>query len=273
MVRLSGPPGPIPLTASMAVVSGWLDDPAPGMVTAQAPDALPPGTAGAVAISADGVISGHDDARRPWALSPPQQVPDRGGDGVILLEVRLLDDQLGDRLVRACRPGTAVRLGRSELTLAAGPELLEHTDWDVLRKWSGDRAWQLRVTSPATFRSRNRTSPWADPVTVARGLLRRWKALHERTAPGTVDGGARSVWVSDLDGQSEVAILRGRVVSGYVGRLRYVADGPAEEAEAFAALMNFAAFAGIGSHTTYGFGTVVPEHTWQPPTTRPRSRR
>jgi hypothetical protein len=107
-------------------------------------------------------------------------------------------------------------------------------------------------------------------VTVARGLQRRWQLLHPSTAPDAVDGGARSVWVSDLDGHSEVTELRGQVVSGYLGRLRYVADGPREEAEAFSALMGLAVFAGIGSHTTYGFGTVVPEETWQPPGTRPR---
>jgi hypothetical protein len=291
MVRLDGPGDSIPLTAPMAVVSGWLDDPvADGDPVADDPAAdghpveargAQPGEPGAGCdVGADRVSARHEAGHRPWAISPPQQMPGRGGQVVTLLEVRLLDDRLDDRLLRACKPGSRVRLGRAQLQMVAVPQCLEHASWEALAKGYGQRAWQIRTVSPATFRSRNRTSPWADPVTVARGLQSRWQALHAETAPVVVDGGARSVWVSDLDGHSEVVHLRGRVVSGYVGRLRYVADGRAVghdygadgDARAFDALMAFAAFAGIGSHTTYGFGAVVPEPTWQPPTTGRRYR-
>jgi CRISPR/Cas system endoribonuclease Cas6 (RAMP superfamily) len=61
--------------------------------------------------------------------------------------------------------------------------------------------------------------------------------------------------------------LRQEVVSGFVGRIRYVChQGTDAEAAGFDALMAFAAFAGVGSHTTAGFGVMVPEPTWQPPT-------
>jgi CRISPR/Cas system endoribonuclease Cas6 (RAMP superfamily) len=56
------------------------------------------------------------------------------------------------------------------------------------------------------------------------------------------------------------------VVSGFTGRIRYVCDrGSDAEAGTFGALLAFAAYAGAGSHTTYGFGVVSPETTWQPP--------
>jgi CRISPR/Cas system endoribonuclease Cas6 (RAMP superfamily) len=89
------------------------------------------------------------------------------------------------------------------------------------------------------------------------------------------------VWVSDIDGHSEVQILtrnvrRGgqwhledEVISGFIGRIRYVCGrGSDAEAADFDALMAFSVFAGVGSHTTYGFGVVAPELTWQPPTVR-----
>jgi len=89
------------------------------------------------------------------------------------------------------------------------------------------------------------------------------------------------VWVSDIDGRSEVQTLtrnvrrtdgwrlEDEVISGFTGRIRYVCDqGTGDEAAAFDALMAFAAYAGVGSHTTYGFGVIRPEPTWQPPTTR-----
>jgi CRISPR-associated endoribonuclease Cas6 len=250
----------------MAVVSSWLDDPAEPACADTGAGAGPEPEAGV--SGGDGLSARHDDARRPWALSPPHQVAGGGGRGTTLLEVRILHDRFGERLERACRSGTRVRLGAQHLTVAAGPECLEQVSWQALTTWSGQRAWQVRAVAPMTFRRRNRTSPWPDPVTLARGLHRRWQLLHPDTAPDPQAARAESVWVSDLDGHSEVVSLRGRVVSGFVGRLRYVADGSDADAEAFHALMSFAAFAGIGSHTTYGFGTITPEPTWQPPTTR-----
>jgi CRISPR-associated endoribonuclease Cas6 len=76
------------------------------------------------------------------------------------------------------------------------------------------------------------------------------------------------VWVSDLDGHSEVAELKGQVLSGYLGRIRYVCDGPDTEAALFDSVIALALYAGIGSHTTFGFGAVRAEPTWQPPSTR-----
>ena len=63
------------------------------------------------------------------------------------------------------------------------------------------------------------------------------------------------------------------IISGFTGRVRYVCDdGTGTEAACFAALLAFAAFAGAGSHTAYGFGTIVPEPTWQPPSIRAAAR-
>jgi CRISPR/Cas system endoribonuclease Cas6 (RAMP superfamily) len=93
------------------------------------------------------------------------------------------------------------------------------------------------------------------------------------------------VWVSDLDGHTEIQLLprtirqdgrqerREEVISGFVGRVRYVCDhGGDTEAAAFAALMALASFAGAGSHAAYGFGVTILEPTWQPPTLRAGSR-
>ena len=89
------------------------------------------------------------------------------------------------------------------------------------------------------------------------------------------------MFVSDIEGRSEAHILTRRaerggqwqfideVISGFTGRVRYACDqGTDTEAADFGALMAFAAYAGAGSHTTYGFGVLRPEPTWQPPTLR-----
>ena len=267
-VALAGPAdAAIPLAAPQAVLSRWLDD-----RPARGPRGGPP----------QAHRSGHDDQARRWACGPLRALaltePYQAGSG-ISLQVRLLDDGLSGRLRAAARTGQAVRLGADDYEVTDGARLAERVSWQALRRWSGARAWQVRFITPACLRRGSRTSPWPAPESVARGLAERWSRLDPQTAPPPPGQGA--VWVSDIEGHNEVQILtrnvrrdgqwrlEDEVISGFVGRIRYVCDrGTNAEAEAFDALMAFAAFAGAGSHTTYGFGVMRPEPTWQPPTLR-----
>ncbi len=265
-VRLAGPADvAIPLAAPLAVVSGWLDDPPR--------ERSQPGVAAPRR-------SGHGEQARKWACGPLRALP--GGTQGISLQVRLLDDSLGGRLQAATCPGRAVRLGAHGYRLAETAHQAEWASWQDLRQSSGARAWQVRYVTPVCLRRGNRTSPWPAPESVARGLAERWHRLDPATAPPLPGPGAGPVWVSDIDGRSEVQVLTRRVmrggqwqaedeiISGFAGRVRYVCDrGTDAEAAEFGALMAFAVFAGAGSHTTYGFGVVAPEPTWQPPTQQP----
>jgi CRISPR-associated endoribonuclease Cas6 len=271
-VTLAGAVGvSIPLTAPHAVISGWLDDARPRRNGAP----VRPGQ------------SGHNEQARKWACGPPQARPGvlSGQSGeAIVLQVRLLDDSLADRLADAIRPGLAVRLGAHQYHVSQAAQLIGRASWYELRRSSGTRAWQVQFITPTCFRRGSRTSPWPAPDSVARGLAERWCRLHPETAPAPPLPGSGSVWVSDLEGRSEACILTrnvrkdGRwhledeVISGFTGRVRYVCDHGREDAEWFGALLAFAAFAGVGSHTTYGFGVIASEPTWEPPTAAPTSR-
>ena len=266
-VILDGPAdAAIPLTAPHAVVSGWLDDRGPGPHSAQA------------------ARSEHTGQARKWAFGPLRAVT--GDRAAIAMQIRLLDDALGDRLIAATAPGTAVRLGTSYFRVREQARLVEQASWQDLRSWPGTRAWQVRFVSPACARRRNRAAPLLDPDTLALGLAERWRLLDPSTALALPWlPGPGPVWISDLDGHTEVQMLsrrsrrdgarlrREEVISGFVGRVRYACDhGTDTETAAFGALLAFASFAGAGSHTAYGFGVLVPEPTWQPPTIEASSR-
>lgn len=264
-------------TALQAVVSGWLDEPPPG-------SGLVPQV---------GARSVHTAPARAWACGPiraclpadmraclPADMKDKGA--VTVLEICLLEDALAGRLCSATRPGRRVRLGAYEYRTVASAREVSRTSWEDLQRWSGERAWQVHFVTPVCVRRGNRTSPWPAPESIARGLAERWHRVHPATAPSLSVRRASGIWVSDVDGRSEVHILarpskltaRRRlteeVISGFVGRIRYVCDhGTEAEAADFGALLAFAAYGGAGSHTTYGFGVVRPEPTWQPPTVRP----
>jgi len=231
LVSLSGPPEPqIPLEAPHAVVSRWLD-----------------------------LI--HKAPAKAYALSPPGH--DRGRT---ILTVRLLDDALAGSLTRHIVVGERVRLGRHWFTVTEPPVLAGGTAWTSLGR-SGRRAWELTFNSPTAFRRRNRTSPFPAPPSVITSLLERWWIIDPPTAPPfTAVDLARSLWVSDLDGHSSVMPLRDTIVSGFTGRIRYVCDGTDAQAEAVDALLSFAEYAGVGSHTAYGLGTVSLGTTWAPGT-------
>ncbi len=264
-IKLAGPAASaIPLTAPFAFLSRWLDDPAAG--------------------SADPASrrSGHNDQVRKWAFGPLYAEPGGAREAVVILQVRFLDDDLADQLQATATPGRHVRLGEHRFQVARAATLIEHASWQSLRHWSGTRAWQVRFDTPACFRRGNRTSPWPAPEALARGLTDRWQRLHPQTAPPPPGPGSGPIWVSDIEGRSEVQNLSrnvqrdgarhrdNEIVSGFTGRIRYVCDrGTNNEAATFDALLAFAAFAGVGSHTTYGFGVITTEPSRQSPPTEP----
>jgi CRISPR-associated endoribonuclease Cas6 len=184
--------------------------------------------------------------------------------GRVVLEVRLLEDGLAVRLAAHAVPAVPVRLGRHWLAVAGVPVLDIACSWSEFVGERGRRAWEVGYRSPTTFRRGTRTSPWPAPESVLTSLAARWRALRPQTAPELSRDLARSVWVSDVEGRSECLRLRGTVVSGFVGRIRYVCDGPDEAAATVGALFAFAQFAGIGSHTAFGLGTIDLSPTWQP---------
>ncbi len=229
-VTLSGPADPdIPVNAPHAVVSQWLDE-------------------------------NHKAPVKGYAISPPQsQGP------ITTLEIRLLDDGLADRLTAGAAVGGRIRLGRHWFTVAAPPRLDLAQPWQDLHATTGVRAWQVHFRSPTTFRRGSRTSPLPAPDSVLTSLVSRWRLLHPQTAPDLDRNGEQTLWVSDVEGRSQPLVLRDTVVSGFVGQVRYVCDGTPDHADAVGALMRFAGYAGIGSHTAFGFGTVGVTSTWQPP--------
>lgn len=266
-VRLAGPAdAAIPLTAPHAVISRWLDDPAARPRTAAA-----------------GPRSDHGGRVKKWSCGPPQASSPGQSPGIVL-QVRLLNDGLSERLQAATTAGVSVRLGTSRYEIRSPAQMVAQAKWQELRRWPGTRAWQIRFVSPACTRRGNRTSPLLAPEALTRGLAERWKALDPATAPEVTWRGNGPIWVSDLDGNSQVHVLSRRnhrtsgpppqdeIISGFTGRVRYVCDdGTKDEAACFDALIAFAQFAGAGSHTAYGFGTVVPETTWQPPSVQATS--
>jgi|GEM_PF-1418819 len=211
-------------------------------------------------------------ATSPFAVSPPVI-----RNGITVLEIRLLDDALAPGLMAAATPGRAVRLGSHHFTVATAPRMSRATPWpdlvDIPRRRAGGWgapesgwAWQVRFVTPSTFRHGDTFSPWPAPENVLTSLSDRWQALQPKTAPWLAREALATVWVSDVDGRSAPMRGGGTSALGFVGRMRYVCGGSADDARNVQVLLLFAEYAGVGCHTPFGFGIVRLERVWQPTT-------
>jgi len=202
----------------------------------------------------------HGAKLKPYSVSPPCRA-----DGGVVVEVGLLDDTLVPRLLTRASGGTAVRLGNTTVRLRSAPRQVAAVRWADLAAATSARAWCLRFASPVTFRRGDKFSPWPDPAPVLGGLRARWRAfVPPELPPLSLDLSAGPVWVTDVDGSSEVVRINGRTVSGFVGRLRFECDGDDPTASAVDSLVRLAPFSGIGAYTTRGFGVTIIEPTWAP---------
>ncbi|BCB74579.1 CRISPR-associated endoribonuclease Cas6 [Phytohabitans flavus] len=215
----------------------------------------------------------HRAQTKPYSVSPP--IAATGGTAV---EIGLLTEPPADRLCQQAQAGTRVRLGSSWSTLHTAPQQVTAESWQALADISdtnGDQAWCLRFLTPTTFRRGNSFTPAPTLPAILGSLRRSWRDFAPPDLPPLVlDLSADPVWLTDIDVASQTVRVNDRVISGFTGRLRFVCDTDSQAAASVERLVRLAAYAGIGAHTTRGFGLNRREPTWTPaPSRRPQARR
>jgi CRISPR-associated endoribonuclease Cas6 len=203
----------------------------------------------------------HHGKTKPWSWSAHRE------PSGWVVEVGLVDDALVQRLVQRSeayrtggrRPAGYPRLTRPLCQVAAVP-------WSRLVASSGAGEWTVRFVSPFTARRGNRFVPWPAPATVFGSLRASWRTF---AAPHVgdleLDLSLEPLVVTALDGSSvvEKVPLKAQpepavvTVGGFLGCVRYTADGPVDVA-AVESLLRLAPFCGAGAYTTRGFGAVRP---------------
>ncbi|WP_066909091.1 CRISPR system precrRNA processing endoribonuclease RAMP protein Cas6 [Millisia brevis] len=202
-------------------------------------------------------ISGHGQDVKPWCALPMADI-----DGVAVLGLTTLTEPATDFVNELELYGSPITLGDQTGRAIGDPGIVEAHTFASVRGAVPTPAHVVHFTTPTTFRSGQRSSPMPDPFTMIRSLSLRWNRLYPNN-PITVDTrDIRSIWVSDLDGRNIVTTVKQATVSGFVGRIRLVADTPAAAA-ILTTLLNFARYAGVGSFTARGFGRIELEETWQ----------
>ncbi len=170
------------------------------------------------------------------------------------IEIGVLDDKVVERLLAGA--------GRRVRQVAA-------VAWSEVAAGPG-RAWAVEFVSPVTFRRGNRLLPWPSPSAVLGSLRADWRRFAAPHAGDLeVDLALDPVVVTDVRGASEVErfVLHERpdasgkrvpvqvTVGGFRGRVTYAVEDPGLR-DAVGKLLAIAPYAGVGAHTTRGFGGV-----------------
>lgn len=203
----------------------------------------------------DRTTAEHTAGDKPYAVSPLTSF--RGQVGV---QIGLLDDVAHQRFSEVTGEPASVRLG-NQIREIGRPKLLRRASWTELAREVTERQWTLDLVTPTTFRSGNRSSPLPAVETIVSGLARSWQSWCDdpTLVPLPTSSGARALWISDLDLTSErvEVTIKGRAVlfRGALGTITFRADD-ADTARWAGPLLNYAAYAGVGSMRAKGLGVA-----------------
>lgn len=121
---------------------------------------------------------------------------------------------------------------------------------------------RLDIVSPMYFSRNGRDYPLPDPGLMLRSAATRWNH-HAPSMLSVPDEALRAltglVYLADFDGGTVRAPVSATLYqTGFVGHVHLALTRAADQASrvTFAALVRFAAMAGLGAQTTHGFGAV-----------------
>lgn len=210
----------------------------------------------------------HHAGSKPWSWSAGP------ADGVLILQVGIVDDTLVERLLDRSAAYRRSRQKRDTPRMTEPLRQLAAVTWAQLASARPDHdcLWRLRFASPVTFRRGNRFMPWPAPASVFGSLRATWRTY---AAPHVgdlcLDLRLDPLVVTNIDGASHTERLALRrtpngssradrrpvevTINGFLGTITYAADGPVDTA-AVECLTRLAPYCGVGSYTTRGFGAV-----------------
>ncbi len=203
----------------------------------------------------DRTAAEHTAGDKPYAVSP--LTSHRGQVGV---QVGLLSDVAHQRFKNATSTPTTVRLG-NQIREIGQPGPLRQATWTELAREITERQWTLDLVTPTTFRSGDRSSPLPAVETIISGLVRSWHLWCNQPdlIPLPTSTQVRSLWMSDLDLTTEYVdvTINGRSIRfrGALGSITLRADDD-DTARWAGPLLNYAAYAGLGSMRAKGLGVA-----------------
>jgi CRISPR-associated endoribonuclease Cas6 len=231
----------------------------PDTVGLELPEPTPAQVHGLACALLDREPTDHNAPEKPWAVWP---VDVEAGQRRASWKLHWLRDDNSAPTGRM-DVGARVRLGNRRFTLHRVCPTM--TQYAALADRTATRA-DLWFQSPTYFSRNGRFYPLPDPVLLFRGLAAKWNARQADASMSLPDDLLSQLTSAVAISACELATTRIAVGVGepaaerpaFTGWARFAVPRRADEAvrRAFAALVRFAEFSGIGAMTTHGLGAV-----------------
>lgn len=198
--------------------------------------------------------------RRPFSLST---IGYPGQRDRLSLRVGILDSALFQEFWNRWkkRGGYSLTIGSKRLRPLeiekSGP-WIGVADWAQMLQQKPTKEVKLFFYTPTAFRQGDLDLPLPLPRLVFRGLAARWNAFSPLPLPLSSETIDRRIALSSAHIQTRIFFDGRSHIPGFVGEvgLRILRGTPNIEAQAIAALTDFAFYAGVGRKTTHGMGLV-----------------
>lgn len=206
-------------------------------------------------IERDLSVQQHRSPRKGFSVAT-QHVPGQP----LTIRVGLVDDNLLERLADGVLSETGRGRLHGGLVPDAPPVLMASVDWGELIRAAAERedpprSFSFVAHTGIAFRHGRLTNPLPIPGNVFGHLRARWAEFAPPDLAPDLELRDLGLVISRLDGGTELTVVRGKRVPGFVGRFTvHAAEADERALRVLDALARLAPFAGIGANTTIGMG-------------------
>lgn len=201
----------------------------------------------------------HEDSFKPYS-----QYVQVAGERQVNWTIGLWDSVLAPHIVQAVMPLTRIELEQKGRVLdVTGIQRNSLTDHDYLSRFfitgAPCRRYEIEFLTPCTHRHDGTYVMFPAPDLMVRNLSKRYSAFVQDISlddQETMQQVARHIKIVRYALRSGVFYLENTKITGYLGRITMVINGPDQLARLAGALLSFAEYSGIGIKTALGMGGV-----------------
>lgn len=201
----------------------------------------------------------HEDNLKPFS-----QYVQFVGDQQLEWTIGLWDSHFAPHLLQAVMPLTRIELKQKRLFLeVTGVQRNSLGDGEFLGKFftgpAPCRRYEIEFLTPSTHKQEGAYVLFPTPELIVRNLSKRYSAFVQDISlddPEAMQELARNIKIVRYSLRTGVFYLENTKVTGYLGRMTVVINGPDQLARLAGALLSFAEYSGIGIKTALGMGGV-----------------
>lgn len=201
----------------------------------------------------------HEDTLKPYS-----QYVLPAGDQRLDWAIGLWDRDFAPHIIQAVMPLTRIELQQKGLSLdVTGIQRSTVSDSEYLARFftvgNPGRRYEIEFLTPSTHKQDGAYVLFPTLELMVRNLSKRYSAFVEDVSlddPETMQQVARNIRIVRYSLRTGVFYLENTKITGYLGRMTVVINGPDQLARLAGALLSFAEYSGIGIKSALGMGGV-----------------